>query len=154
MDVGQDQQPFVVFTPDLRRFLFAELWSTALVIGASAVLLYALRDLSRTWLLTVGTFGLLVVLYQATLSRRSRRIQIGDTWISGPTNAASDSTTLQFDTVDWTRSGIERGRLQLRSISGQQIMTKIAWYALEDIEEIKRLLRNRCDSAHLPADFY
>ena len=78
MDVGQDQQPFVVFTPDLRRFLFAELWSTALVIGASAVLLYALRDLSRTWLLTVGTFGLLAVLYQATLSRRSRRIQIGD----------------------------------------------------------------------------
>jgi hypothetical protein len=154
MAVGQDSQPFVVFTPDLRRFLFAELWSTAVVIGASAVLVYLLRDLSRTWLLTVSVVSLLAVLYQATFSRRSRRVQIGDTWIRGPTNAASHSTTLQFGTVDWSRSGIERGRLRLKSISGQQIMTKTAWYALEDIEEIKRLLRNRCDSADLPASFY
>ncbi len=154
MNLEPNQEPFAVFLPDLRRFLVIELWSVVLTVGTGVMILYSFRGLSYSWLLTAIALGLLGVLYHATFSRRSRRIVIGDTWISGPKHESSESTTMQFDMVDWARSGFRRGRLRFRSMSGQVINAKTFWYAPEDIEEIKRLVRDRCHAAQLPASFY
>ena len=132
-----------MFTPHLGRFILVELWSEALGIAIATVLLYAFRALSGTWFLAAAAFGLLGVVLGATFKRRSRRIVIGDTWMTGPTPGSTESITIQFGTMDRERSGVTGRRIQIQSISGREITAKTAWYSPMDLEEIKRLIRDR-----------
>lgn len=146
-------QPFVAFVPDLRRFLIAELWAVLVAIAASAIVMYLSRGTDYLPSLIAVASGVLIAIF-TTFARRSRRITIGDTWISGPTHDAFGSAVISFDRVDWARSGFRRGWLRLKSTSGYGISAKTSWYAPEDIAEIKRLVRDRCLTAQLPAEFY
>jgi len=146
-----DDYPFDRFTPDLRRFVVAEMWMLAASLGIAAGLGYWLRSDSRDALLMALGVGLVTIVVQASLGRRSRRIIIGDTWIEGPARVGRGSVTVQFDMINWAASGICRGQLRIRSTGGDTIKTKTAWYTPEDFEEMTRLIRDRSGGRQLPA---
>ncbi len=50
---------------------------------------------------------------------------------------------MQFDTVDRASSDYTGDRFRIESISGREIVVKVAWYSREDVEEMRRLLRDR-----------
>ncbi len=147
-----DDQPFLAFVPSFRRIFIAEFMGLAVAVGTFAVIMYFFKGLEYSLLTTIAT-GVLGVLWVA-LSRRSRRVTIGDAWISGPTGKSSGSTTVFFDRVDWQRSGFRRGHFLLQTASGAGIAVKTSWYDPEDIAEIKRLVRDRCQTVELPSEFY
>ena len=132
-----------MFTPHLGRFIVTEVWSAALSVSFSGALLYTLGTMRQAWLVGAFAFCLSSVVFAATVMRRSRRIVIGDTWMTGPTPGSTKSITIQFGTMDRERSGVTRRRIQIQSISGREITAKTAWYSLMDREEIKRLIRDR-----------
>ena len=133
-----------VFVPSFGRYLLIELWSSMLTLGAIAGFLYYRETLESTWLTTAGIGSLLILLLGAAFSRQSRRLAIGDTWISGPSTAGSDSATITFSTLDLANSGFRKGHLRVQAQGGQRITTRMAWYSHETVEEIQRLLRDRC----------
>ena len=151
--LARHEEPFAVFLPDVRRYLVVEFWSAALALASSLALLSVFQDSSYSWLLTAVAAGLLGVVYHAVFARRARQIAIGDVWIRGP-SGTSGPVTIRFDMVDWTHSGLRRGRLPFKSPSGHGISVRAQWFAPEDVQEIKRLVRDRCHTAGCPPGFY
>jgi hypothetical protein len=133
-----------VFVPSFGRYLLTELWSSILTLGVIAAFLYYRGTLEWPWLTTAGIGSLLLLLLGAAFSRQSRRLAIGDTWISGPTGGGSESATITFSTLDLAISGFRKGRLRVQALGGQRITTRMAWYSDETVEEIQRLVRDRC----------
>jgi hypothetical protein len=144
MDTHQDTEPYTTFMPKLDRYILFEMWSLLLSITLIAAFLAVLQVLSWETVLPGLVIGFIGAAIGGAFSRRLRRIVIGDTWISGPTGNSSETATIQFGTVDPEATGVSRGRIHVKSLGGLEIAAKAAWYAPEDVEEIKRLLRDRC----------
>lgn len=140
----------VVFIPSVGRFMLTELWSLMLSLGGGAILLYFWGPLNWTEAAAAGGIGLLGIAIGAAFQRQSRRLAIGDTWISGPTRGSSDSTTISFTTLDVASSGFRKGRLRIQSSGGQQITARMAWYSPDEVAEIQCLARDRCGIMALP----
>jgi hypothetical protein len=138
-------QPFVVFKAKSGRMMLVELWSAAAGILVVSTILAVLQKLDLRWLIGTVVVTVVGVALIGIFMRRSSRIVIGDSWIEGP--AAGGRATVQFDTMDRERSGFGGGRLRIMSLSGRGIDARTAWYSSEDIEEIKRLLRDRSGAA-------
>lgn len=145
-EAGNDQ-PFVVFKARSGRMMLHELWSAVVSILIVITILIVLQQFRWEWLIGVVVMTVIVVAISGTLKRRSRRIVIGDSWVEGPTGGSPGSTTVQFDVMDRERSGFKGGRLRILAISGRGIEATTMWYSPEDIEEIKRLLRDRFEDA-------
>jgi len=144
MDGYADDRPTVAFTPRLGRFLLTELWSVALGLGIVVAVVYVFPVPGTEPLAFVAATGIIGVLIRAMFLRRSRRIEIGDTWISGPTRGSSETTLIPFGTIDRARSGMRKGRLRIRSLGGEGISIRTVWYSPADVEDMRRLLRDRC----------
>ena len=50
MNSGHNEEPFVVFTPPLGRFIVTEAWSAALSVSLTGALLYTLGTMRQVWL--------------------------------------------------------------------------------------------------------
>jgi hypothetical protein len=135
-------QPFAVFKVHSGRMMLVELWSAAAGILIVATILAVLQKASFEWLISTVVVTVVAVALIGIFKRRSRRIVIGDSWIEGPAQAGGRAT-VQFDTMDRDRSGFGGGRLRIMSLGGRGIEARTVWYSREDVEEMKRLLRDR-----------
>ena len=144
MDSDHANEPYATFMPQLGRYVLFEMWSVLLSIALIAAFLALLQVLSWEAVLPGLVIGFVGAVLGGAFSRRLRRIVIGDTWISGPTGNSSETATIQFGTLDPDTTAVSRGRMHVKSLGGLEIAAKTAWYSPEDVEEIKRLLRDRC----------
>lgn len=142
-DKANDNEPFVVIRSHSGRLILIEILSAGAGILLVAAVLGALGKLNWEWLTATAVATVIACAIGWILTRRSRRIVIGDTWVEGPLGGASGRTTVKVEVMNKERSGFRNGRLRIMSISGRGIEAKTAWYSPGDIEEIKRLLRDR-----------
>jgi hypothetical protein len=138
-----EPDPFAVFAPGLGRFLLVQLWAAIVGLAGTAVAIYFFATSNRSWFWFALAAVLVSVAVCTVFLKRFKSIVIGDTWMTGPTDGSLESTTILFDTLDPAATGIRKGRLTIQSISGREITTKTAWYAPEQLDEIKRLIRDR-----------
>ena len=140
---------FTRFTPDPHRFIFAEFWLLLLTLAAVAATGYLTSGEYRTGVLAALIAGLLTIGFQAIYGRRKRRIVIGDDWIEGPARTGGERATIRFDLVDWESSGICRGQMRIRSAGSETVQVRTAWFSPEDLEELKRIIRDRSGGRQL-----
>jgi hypothetical protein len=133
-----------VFKTSFLRYVVVEVWGVLLwsIVGALAG--YAIGLEYAPWLALALLAGALGVVLRAAIRGSSRRVVIADDWVTGPTGAGGDETTIPFDTVDATATEITRRRVRITALGGRSIVLKKAWFAREDIDELARVLRDRC----------
>lgn len=137
---GRD--PFVTFYPSRAKFFLVEVLSMLVSIAVGGAVLYWIRGTMDRTAIPVLVGMTIALAIKAAFGLRSRRIVISDRWITGPSGFGS--TRLDFATVDRDSIDFTGKRLRVGSIGGDSIAAKISWYTREDIEEVQRLIRDRC----------
>ncbi len=140
---------FTRFTPDPHRFIFAEFWLLLLTLVAVTATGYLTGGEYLTAVIMALIAGPLAIGFQAIYGRRKRRIVIGDNWIEGPARTGGKRATVRFDLIDWEASGICRGQMRIRSAGSETVQVRTAWFSPEDLEEIKRMIRDRSGGRQL-----
>lgn len=148
MEYGEQE---LQFSPGFTRFLLSELSAVPIAVAVAAVGAFLLgRSLaSMSLLFMVAAYGF-TILYHAAFFRSLRRLTFGPDWIRGPCANPSYGTTVQFDRIDWSKSGVRRRQLRLVPRDGESIRVKLAWFSPEQREAIRREIRARADLGQLP----
>ena len=138
----------VTFTPQFGRFLRSESkrqFAFGTVLFASYMLY--LEEPTIVIAVIVGGIVVIATLLHAFIFRSLRNIVIGPTWIKGPCVKPIYGTTVTLGEVDWTRSGVKGRDFWIRPVGDEAIRFKTSWFTDEQVNEIRRLLRDRCPGA-------
>lgn len=150
MTGGAEPPGTAVFVPSIGRYMLSEFWGFMLSVCVLAVAAYFWGSMNLSRVLSLGASLLIGIAFGAAFRRRSRRLAIGDSWITGPIRGSSEPTTITFNAVDLPNSGFRRGALLIQAVDGRRIKTKMNWYSPDDAEKIRRLARDRCGISPQP----
>jgi len=140
--------------PGFLRFLLAEMRAVLVLLAIEATLFMVFRRPLLVVTMTGACVGVVVVaVMRAVFSRERMRLTIDPTGVRGPCRDSAYSTFVRFDEMDWERSGIRRRQLRFVPRQGEPIRIQLVHYSADQLESIRRALRERVDAANLPESF-